>query len=90
MKPSEGISFGFDGYTFKLKNGSELTGYIASETADEISIKMIGGTTEKHKKTEIAGKTPIQQSLMPEGLAEGIGATQLENLVAYLSQLKKK
>ena len=51
---------------------------------------MIGGTTEKHKKTEIAGKTPMQQSLMPEGLAEGIGATQLENLVAYLSQLKKK
>ena len=90
MKPSEGISFGFDGYTFKLKNGTELTGYIASETEDEVSIKMIGGTTEKHKKAEIAGKTPMQQSLMPEGLGEGIGATQLENLVAYLSQLKKK
>ena len=73
-----------------IVNGTELTGYIASETADEISIKMIGGTTEKHKKAEIAWKTPMQQSLMPEGLAEGIGATQLENLVAYLWQLKKK
>ncbi|MBX2921460.1 MAG: c-type cytochrome [Chitinophagaceae bacterium] len=90
IKPSEGISFGFEGYTFKLKNGAELTGYIISETEDGIGIRMIGGTTEKYKKAEIAGRTAMQQSLMPEGLAEGMGATQLENLVAYLSQLKKK
>ena len=51
---------------------------------------MIGGVTEKYKKTEIADKKAMQQSLMPEGLGEGMGAAQLENLVAYLSQLKKK
>jgi len=90
MKPTEGISFGYDGYTFTLKNGTKIAGYIASETADEISIKMIGGVTEKYKKTEIADKKAMQQSLMPEGLGEGMGAAQLENLVAYLSQLKKK
>lgn len=90
MKPSEGISFGFDGYTFTLKDGTEIAGYIASETADEMSIKMIGGITEKHKKTDIIRKIAMQQSLMPEGLAEGMGAAQMENLVAYLSQLKKK
>ena len=90
LKPSAGISFGFDGYTFKLKNGTELTGYIASQTEDDITIKMIGGVSEKHTKKEIVSKTAFEKSLMPEGLGEGIGASQLVNLVEYLSSLKKK
>ncbi|MFT3703638.1 MAG: HEAT repeat domain-containing protein [Agriterribacter sp.] len=90
LKPSDGISFGFDGFTFKLKNGTELAGYIASQTEDEVSIKMIGGAVEKHKKSDIASKTPMKKSLMPEGLGEGMGATELVNLVEYLSGLKKK
>lgn len=90
MKPSAGISFGFDGYTFKLKNGTAVTGYIASQTEDEISIKTIGGNVEKHKKTEIKSKEAMKQSLMPEGLGEGMGASQLVNIVEYLAGLKKK
>lgn len=90
LKPGEGISFGFEGYTFKLKDGTRVTGYIASQTEDEISIKTIGGAVEKHKKNEIAGKTELKQSLMPEGLGEGMGVNQLVNLVEYLSGLRKK
>lgn len=90
LKPSEGISFGFEGYTFKLKDGTQTTGYIASETEDEISIKTIGGAVEKHKKNEITGKTALKQSLMPEGLGEGMGVNELVNVVEYLSGLKKK
>ncbi len=90
LKPSAGISFGFDGYTIKIKNGTALTGYIASQTEDDITIKMIGGVSEKHAKKEIASKTAFEKSLMPEGLGEGIGASQLVNLVEYLSSLKKK
>ncbi|MFT4015854.1 MAG: c-type cytochrome [Agriterribacter sp.] len=90
LKPGEGISFGFEGYTFKLKNGTEITGYIASQTEDEVSIKTIGGAVEKQKKSDIVNKTPLKQSLMPEGLGEGMGVNQLVNLVEYLSELKKK
>jgi putative heme-binding domain-containing protein len=90
LKPSEGISFGFEGYIFKLKNGTATTGYIASQTEDEITIKVIGGAAEKYKKTDIVSKTALKESLMPEGLGEGMGVNQLVNLVEYLSQLKKK
>lgn len=61
-----------------------------SQTEEEISIKMIGGIIEKFRKAEIVSKTQNEQSLMPEGLAEGMGARQLANVVAYLELLKRK
>lgn len=90
LQPSAGISFGFEGYIFKLKNGVQLLGYVASETADEVSIKLIGGITEKHKKAEIAEKKPYGRSLMTEGLPEAMGQQKFVDLVEYLSTLKKK
>lgn len=90
LEPSAGISFGFEGYAFKLKTGATVSGYIASQTEDEISIKMIGGIIEKFKKSDIVSKTQHDRSLMPEGLAEGMGTHDLVNVIAYLEQLKKE
>ncbi|MDP4211772.1 MAG: c-type cytochrome [Bacteroidota bacterium] len=90
LQPSAGISFGFDGYIFKLKNGVQLLGYVASQTNDEISIKLMGGITEKHKKTDIAEKKPYRRSLMTEGLPQAMGQQKFVDLVEYLTTLKKK
>ena len=90
LHPSAGISFGYEGYLFKLKNGSRLLGYIASQTADEITIKMIGGQSEKHKKSEIVSKKDYGKSLMTEGLPQAMGQGKFVELVEYLSTLKKK
>ncbi|HZK64634.1 MAG TPA: PVC-type heme-binding CxxCH protein [Puia sp.] len=90
LQPSAGISFGFEGYVFKLKNGVELLGYVASETSDEISIKLMGGITEKHKKSDIAEKKPYGKSLMTEGLPQAMGQQKFVDLVEYLTTLKKK
>lgn len=90
MEPSAGISFGFEGYSFKLKNGTQLLGYISSKTNDEITIKMIGGAEEKHAKSDIVEQKAYDKSLMPEGLAQGMGEKDLVNLVEYLTTLKKK
>ncbi len=90
MQPSAGISFGYEGYVFKLKNGSQLLGYISSQTTDEITIKMIGGQSEKHKRSEIAEKKDYGKSLMTEGLPQAMGQQSFANLIAYLATLKKK
>ena len=89
LQPSAGISFGFEGYVFTLKNGMQVLGYIASETSDEVSIKKIGGLTEKHLKTEIADKKPYGKSLMTEGLPQAMGQQKLVDLVEFLRTLKK-
>ncbi|MEO6963224.1 MAG: hypothetical protein ABIY90_14710, partial [Puia sp.] len=68
----------------------ELPGYVASETSDEISIKLMGGITEKHKKSDIAEKKPYGKSLMTEGLPQAMGQQKFVDLVEYLTTLKKK
>ena len=90
LQPSAGISFGFEGYIFKLKNGTQVLGYIASQTENEITVKMIGGQSQQLKKSEIASKSDYGKSLMTEGLPQVMGQQKLVDLVAYLSALKKK
>ena len=90
LEPSAGISFGFEGYIFKLKNGTQLLGYIASQTNEEITVKMMGGQSKQFKKSEIASQSGYGKSLMTENLAQSIGQQKLIDLVAYLSTLKKK
>jgi putative heme-binding domain-containing protein len=90
LKPSAGISFGYEGYIFKLKNGSQLTGYIASQTENEITIKMPGGQSQTYKKAGIVNKTDYGKSLMTEGLPQAMGQQKFVDLVEYLSTLKTK
>lgn len=90
LEPSAGISFGFEGYVFTLKTGATISGYITSQTNDEISIRMIGGIIEKFRKSDIVSKTQYTESLMPAGLGEAMGAQSLTDIVAYLETLKRE
>ena len=90
ITPDAGISFGYEGYLFKLKNGKQLLGYIASETPTEVGIKVVGGTVEKINANDIISRKAYDHSLMPMGLATSISQDQLVNLVEYMSTLKKK
>ena len=90
LLPSAGISFGYEGYIFRLKNGNRLVGYVQSQTEDDVTIKMIGGQTEKHSKADILVKKDYGKSLMTEGLPGAMGQQKLVDLVSWLSTLKKK
>jgi putative heme-binding domain-containing protein len=90
LLPSAGISFGYDGYIFRLKNGNRLVGYVQSQTENDVTIKMIGGQTEKHSKVEILEKKGYGKSLMTEGLPGAMGQQKFVDLVSWLSTLKKK
>ena len=90
LQPSAGISFGFEGYIFTMKDGSKTMGYIASQTADELSVKMIGGQITKIMKSDITEQKEYGKSLMTEGLPQAMGQTKLVDLVEYLSTLKRK
>ena len=45
VHPSEGIGFGYEGWEIKMKDGSVLTGIIASKTETDIDLKFPGGAT---------------------------------------------
>lgn len=90
LHPDAGIAFGYEGYLIRTKDGSQLLGYIASETKEDISLKMTGGVVTKIKKADVISKKLYDHSLMPTGLLSGMKQQDAVDLIEYLSGLKKK
>ncbi|WP_339704991.1 PVC-type heme-binding CxxCH protein [uncultured Kriegella sp.] len=90
VDPSAGISFGYEGYTVKMKDGKTYTGYILSRTEDELTLKMMGGTQVAVELTDIDALTAMDKSLMTEGLHKIMNEEELVDLVEYLTTLITK
>ena len=90
LHPSEGISFGFEGWTLKLKDGSSVTGIIASKTETDIDLKLPGGTRQQFKTSQVQSSIQLKESMMPEGLYKTMSKQNLSDLLAYLQGLQKK
>jgi putative membrane-bound dehydrogenase-like protein len=90
VHPSKGISFGYEGWEIKLKDGSTLTGIIASKTETDIDLKFPGGAKQHIKTSDVKSMKELKESMMPEGLHESMSKQDLVNLLGYLENLKKK
>lgn len=89
LEPSSGVSFGYEAWNFILKNGDEVYGLLASETADEVAVKNIGGIITRLKKSDLASRQQSRLSIMPAGLQAAMTAQELVDLIEYLATLKK-
>jgi putative heme-binding domain-containing protein len=89
LDPSAGISFGYEAWTFELKSGDEAYGLLASETADEVAVKSVGGLVARHKKSDVTARRQSKLSIMPSGLQQSVSLQELIDLVEYLATLKK-
>jgi putative heme-binding domain-containing protein len=86
--PDEGISFGYEAYQIKLKDGSQAFGRILSETEDNIELQYMT-SRQTVKKSDVVSKTMLTNSLMPNNLQATVTEEELVNLVQYLSELKR-
>jgi len=89
LHPDAGISFGFEGYTLKLKDGSQMVGIIASQTEDKLDLRLPGGAMMSYPLKDVVSKKQMEHSLMPANLQQTITEKELVNLVEYLASLKK-
>jgi putative heme-binding domain-containing protein len=89
LHPDAGISFGYEGYIIKMKDGSTNVGIIASRTETDIDLKMPGGATSKLKTKDVASMKQMDNSMMPSGLENTMSTQELADLVEYLMTLKK-
>jgi putative heme-binding domain-containing protein len=90
VHPSKGIGFGYEGWQLKMKDGSTLSGIIASKTETDIVLKLPGGATKEIKTADIETMSQMKESMMPEGLYQSMSKEDLANLLEYLSGLKKR
>lgn len=88
LHPDQGISFGYEGYTFKLKDGSTAVGIVASETETEVELVLPGGIKNRLAKNAIATREQMQNSMMPAGLQAAMSQKELVSLVEFLASLK--
>jgi putative heme-binding domain-containing protein len=89
LEPSAGISFGYEAYNITLKNGDEVYGLVASDSAEEVVVKAVGGLMTPVKKADIVSRQPSKLSIMPTGLQAAMTTQELVDLVEYLASLKK-
>ncbi len=87
--PSAGISYGYEGWNIKMKDGSTLSGILASKTETDIDLKMPGGNRKLIKTADVLAMTEMKESMMPEGLYQSLSQQDLANLLDYLEGLKK-
>lgn len=86
--PDQGISFGFEAYLIKLKDGSTAFGRILSQTEEKIDLQYINNT-QSIRTSDVVSKTKMENSLMPANLHSSMSEQELVDLVAYLQSLKK-
>ncbi|MCL6261529.1 c-type cytochrome [Aquiflexum sp. TKW24L] len=89
IHPDAGISFGYEGYILKTKDGSTYGGVISSRTETDIALKIPGGTMVNLKTADVASIEQMENSIMPSGLEKAMSTQELVDLVEYLMSLKK-
>lgn len=90
LNPSAGISFGFEGWEVKTKDGNTYIGMVTGNTEKELALKVPGGIAVKLDKSNVASQEKMKVSLMTPNLQTIMSEPDLVNLVEYLSSLKKK
>jgi putative heme-binding domain-containing protein len=87
LYPDQGISFGYEGYVLKLRDGSSAFGRIVSETADKIEMQYMNAP-QTVNKADVVSRTQLPNSLMPANLQSQLSEDELVDLVEYLGSLK--
>lgn len=88
--PSDGISFGYEGWLVRMHDGSETAGIIASRTESEIELKLPGGGMQKISSDNMRSLRQMKSSMMPEGLHTSMTNQEFADLLDYLQNLKRK
>jgi putative heme-binding domain-containing protein len=86
--PALNVKENFEAATVTLKDGTVITGFKQTETADAIGIRDMTGIVKSIPKSDTA---TIQTggTLMPDGLTATLNEQQLAHLIKYLSELGK-
>ena len=83
LDPSRAVEQRYLVQTVTLKDGKQLTGMIAEETANSITLKL-SGATEVILRSNIAKTDTGTKSLMPDGLESILTPQQLADVIAWI------
>ncbi|MDX1929975.1 MAG: neutral/alkaline non-lysosomal ceramidase N-terminal domain-containing protein [Pirellulaceae bacterium] len=84
LDPNADIQPGYQAYSVLLDSGEILSGVIAGETANSITIKQANAVTRTVSRDEIERLQNSNVSFMPEGLEQTLSPQDVADLLAFL------
>ncbi|MGF1580973.1 MAG: PVC-type heme-binding CxxCH protein [Gemmataceae bacterium] len=85
LDPNREVKPQYVAYVLVTKAGRTLSGMIANETTNSITIRKPDGSTETILRTRIKGLRSSGLSYMPEGLEKQVSVEEMADLLAYLN-----
>lgn len=89
INPSSAISFGYETTELRLKNGTQLSGIVASKTESDLELKLPGGNKQSVRIGDVKNMKQLPESAMP-AFHETLSNQELADVVHYLTTLTKK
>lgn len=88
LDPNREVKPQFLGYVVVLDSGRTLTGMIAAETANSLTLRKADGTSETTLRVNIEEIKSTGISFMPEGLEQQLDKAAMADVLAYLNSIK--
>jgi putative heme-binding domain-containing protein len=84
VNPSAEIREGFENHLVQTTDGRTLNGFLVERDNKIVVLRGADGQTTVISRDQIDDMKVIPQSLMPEGLLNGLADQQVRDLFAYL------
>jgi putative heme-binding domain-containing protein len=84
LNPNAAVDGNYVEYVVTLKNGKQLSGVIAGETAAGLTLRRAQNQTDTVLRSDIDEVQSTGRSLMPEGLEKQISIPEMVDLIAFL------
>lgn len=88
LEPHKEVASQYISYTVNTKDGQTLSGVIAKDDANTMTLKMMGGAEVTVQRSHIQGSSSSGQSLMPEGLEQGMTVQEMADLLSFIEAVK--
>jgi putative membrane-bound dehydrogenase-like protein len=86
LDPNREVASQYSSYLVQTEDGDSLLGIIVNDTASSITLRQAYGTETVVFRTKIKKLKNQGQSLMPEGLEEGLKPQDLADLLEFISK----
>jgi putative heme-binding domain-containing protein len=90
LLPNKTIAQGFTTHHFEMKDGEEYDGFVTLEAADKVTIRNAAAQEIVIPVKNIAKRTKLERSIMPEGLVANLSVKEFASLLDYLEALAKQ
>lgn len=88
--PNREIAEAYRATKIETRDGAQHLGIVAYYSAEGVILRTAEGRTERIAQSEIVKQRAAEDSIMPEGLLQGLGSQDLADLYAFLRLLDSK